>query len=158
MLGVMSSGEALKIAEEKGLDLVEVAPNAKPPTCKVMDYGKYLYEQKKKAQESKKKQVRVTVKEVQLRPRTDTHDINVKLRNARKFILQGDKVRVNMRFRGREMAHQELGMKVIQDVIKQMEDLAQVEVRPKMEGQQLFTILAPDATKIKQYRKEHPEE
>lgn len=153
MLGVMSSREALEVAEDRGLDLVEVAPNANPPTCKVMDYGKYLYEQKKKAHESRKKQNIVSVKELQIRPRTDVHDINVKLRHAQKFLLEGDKVRINMRFRGREMAHREVGIELLKKMVSGLDELSMVEVEPKMEGNQLFVVIAPDKTKIEHYKK-----
>lgn len=152
-LGIMTPLDAIKIAEEEGLDLVEVAPNAKPPTCKIIDYGKYLYEQKKKAQESKKKQVTVTVKELQIRPRTDDHDLDVKLKHARKFLLAGDKVRLNMRFRGREMAHKEVGRTVLMGFVEKLNDLSNVELEPKMEGQQLFLVMAPDKKKIDLFKK-----
>jgi translation initiation factor IF-3 len=155
MLGVMTPAKALEIAEARGLDLVEVAPTAKPPTCKVMDYGKYLYEQKKKTQESKKKQVVIVVKELQLRPRTDIHDVQVKLNQAKKFILHGDKVKLSMRFRGREMAHQEIGMELIKKFIKEMEEVAMVEAPPKIEGQQAFVMIVPDPVKVKAYKKAH---
>ena len=157
MLGVMSPREALQLAENKGLDLVEIAPTAKPPTCKILDYGKYLYEQKKKAQESKKKQVQIQIKEIQVRPRTDQHDIDTKLRNARKFLLSGDKVRLNMRFRGREMAHKDLGKKLLDDMVKALDDIAVIESQAKMEGQQLFLILAGDKKKIDLYKKAQAE-
>lgn len=153
MLGIMSPAEALEIAENDGLDLVEVAPDAKPPTCKILDYGKYLYEQKKKTQESKKKQVKVQIKEIQVRPRTDQHDINTKLNHARKFILGGDKVRLNMRFRGREMAHKEVGRELLMGMVKDLETIANVEVEPKMEGQHLFLIMVGDKKKIDLYKK-----
>ena len=157
MVGVLPTHKAIEMAQEVGLDLVEVAPTAKPPTCKIMDYGKFLYEEKKKAQISKKKQVIVTVKELQVRPRTDVHDVNVKVNHARKFILHGDKVRLNMRFRGREMAHQEIGMALMKGIMKSLEDIAMVEAHPRMEGQQLFIILAPDPVKVKAYKKLHGE-
>lgn len=154
MLGVMDPRKALEIAENEGLDLVEVAPNATPPTCKILDYGKYLYEQKKKTQESKKKQVRVSIKEIQVRPRTDQHDINTKLNHARKFILGGDKVRLNMRFRGREMAHKQVGRELLMSMVKELETIATVEVEPKMEGQHLFLIMVADKKKIDHLKKE----
>ncbi len=158
MLGVMTPQKAVEIAESRGLDLVEVAPTAKPPTCKIMDYGKFLYEQKKKAQESKKKQVIIDIKELQLRPRTDVHDVNVKLGQARKFLLSGDKVKLSMRFRGREMAHQEIGLELIKKFLKDLEEVAIVESPPKIEGQQAFVMIAPDAAKIKLYKKARPAE
>ncbi len=154
MAGVMSSRDALSIAEEKGLDLIEIAPNAKPPTCKIMDYGKWKYENKKKEKESRKKQTVITIKEVQFRPRTEDHDLNVKIRNARKFLLDGSKVKANLRFSGREMAHQEQGLKVLKRVIGLLDDIALVEVQPKREGRQMFVMFAPDAAKIKEYTKE----
>lgn len=153
MLGIFPPFEALKMAEAKGLDLIEVAPTAKPPTCKIADYGKYKYELKKKEHEARKNQTVITIKEIQLRPRTDQHDLDVKMRQARSFILEGDKVKVNLRFYGREMAHQELGMGLLQKVIAAMTDIAMVESNPKMEGKQLFVLLAPDPAKIKEFEK-----
>lgn len=158
MLGVFSASQALNLAQEKGLDLIEIAPNANPPTCKMMDYGKWKYENKKKAQQAKKKQTVISVKEIQIRPRTDDHDLETKMKNARKFLLGGDKVKVNLRYQGREMAHKEVGAKVLQKVMKQLSDLATAEVEPKMEGRQLFVVMAPDATKIKDYQAKQKEE
>lgn len=152
MLGVMPPSKALAMAEEKGLDLIEIAPNANPPTCKMMDYGKWKYENKKKAQEAKKKQTVISVKEIQIRPRTDDHDLATKMKKAREFLLDGDKVKVNLRYQGREMAHKEVGAKVLQKVIADLSDLALPEVEPKMEGRQLFVVMAPDAAKIKEYQ------
>lgn len=149
MLGVMSVPEGLRLAEERGLDLIEIAPTAAPPTCKIMDYGKYKYENKKKATAARKNQVIVTVKEVQMRPRTDEHDFETKMRHARRFLMDGDKVKVNMRFMGREMAHQELGMEQMNRAIDFVKDIAVIESPPKMEGKNMFLILAPDHTKIK---------
>jgi translation initiation factor IF-3 len=151
MLGIYSSQDALQVAQDKGLDLIEIAPNANPPTCKIMDYGKWKYENKKKQVASRKKQAVVSIKEVQLRVRTDQHDLDVKMRNARKFLLKGDKVKVNLRFYGREMAHQELGVELLNKVTKVLDDVANVEAPPKKEGRQLFVLLSPDATKIKEY-------
>ncbi|MBC7741455.1 MAG: translation initiation factor IF-3 [Bdellovibrionaceae bacterium] len=156
MLGVMTVPEALRMAEDRGLDLLEIAPTASPPTCKIMDYGKYKYEEKKKAAASRKNQVIVTIKEIQMRPRTDQHDFETKMKHARRFLLEGDKVKVNLRFMGREMAHQETGLVVINKAIDFVKDLAQVEAPPKTEGKNLFALLAPDATKIKEYLKLHP--
>ena len=156
MLGVMTSFEALKLAEERGLDLLEIAPNATPPTCKIMDYGKYKYEEKKKAAASRKNQVIVTIKEIQMRPRTDQHDFETKMKHARRFLIVGDKVKVNLRFMGREMAHQETGLAIILRAIEYVKDLAIVEAPPKMEGRNMFTMLAPDGPKIKDYLKAHP--
>jgi translation initiation factor IF-3 len=157
MLGVMSVPEALRMAEERGLDLIEIAPTAKPPTCKIMDYGKFKYENKKKEHQARKNQTVIVIKEVQLRPRTDQHDLDVKLRHARRFLLEGDKVKVNLRFYGREMAHQELGMNLLKKVQGVLNDIAIVEVPPKMEGRQLFVMFAPDAVKIKDLEKSQPE-
>jgi translation initiation factor IF-3 len=156
MLGVMSVPEALRIAEDRGLDLLEIAPNASPPTCKIMDYGKYKYEEKKKAAASRKNQVVVTIKEIQMRPRTDLHDFETKMKHARRFLIDGDKVKVNLRFMGREMAHQEAGLVVINKAIDYVKDLAVVESPPKTEGRNMFAMLAPDQVKIKDYLKAHP--
>lgn len=158
MVGVMSSREALQIAEARGLDLLEIAPTATPPTCKIMDYGKWKYENKKKEKEAKKKQTVITVKEIQVRPRTDDHDIDVKVRHARRFLLDGDKVKVNLRFMGRELAHQEYGIKQLKRVQTMLEDVALVETLPKVEGKQAFLLLAPDPVKIKEYLKVHKKE
>ena len=152
MMGVYPVRDALELAQSKNLDLIEIAPNAKPPTCKIMDYGKWKYESKKKAQQAKKKQTIISVKEIQVRPRTDEHDLNVKLNHARRFLLDGDKVKVNLRFHGREMAHQEVGVKLINSITEKLDDLSVVEVPPKMEGRQLFAILAPDNAKIKDFK------
>ncbi len=156
MMGVMSVPEALRMAEDRGLDLLEIAPNAQPPTCKIMDYGKYKYEEKKKASASRKNQVIVTIKEIQMRPRTDQHDFETKMKHARRFILEGDKVKINLRFMGREMAHQETGLAVILKAIEFVKDIALVESPPKTEGKNLFALIAPDASKIKEYLKLHP--
>jgi len=157
MLGVMSPREALAIAQNKNLDLIEIAPTATPPTCKIMDYGKYKYENKKKDKVAKKKQTVIVVKEIQVRPRTDQHDLEVKLRHARRFLLEGDKVKVNLRFMGREMAHQDQGVGLLRKVIAILIDIAAVEVEPKSEGRQMFVLLAPDPLKIKEYQKANPE-
>ncbi|RYZ90472.1 MAG: translation initiation factor IF-3, partial [Proteobacteria bacterium] len=156
MLGVMTVPEALRLAEDRGLDLLEIAPTATPPTCKIMDYGKWKYENKKKAAVARKKQVIVSIKEVQMRPRTDQHDFETKMNHARRFLLDGDKVKVNLRFMGRELAHQEIGQAIMRKCIEFTKDLALVETNPKMEGKQLFLLLAPDAMKIKDYLKAHP--
>ena len=152
MLGLMPPSEALRIAQDKALDLIEIAPTATPPTCKMMDYGKWKYENKKKAQVAKKKQTVVSIKEIQIRPRTDDHDLETKMKNARKFLLAGDKVKVNLRYQGREMSHKEVGAKVLHKVMEQLMDLAVPEVEPKMEGRQLFVVMAPDASKIKAFQ------
>jgi translation initiation factor IF-3 len=156
MLGVMTVPEGVRLAEDRGLDLIEIAPTATPPTCKIMDYGKWKYENKKKQVAARKKQVIVQIKEVQIRPRTDQHDFDTKMRNARRFILDGDKVKVSMRFLGREMAHQELGMKVMHKVVDALKDVCNPEASPKMKGKQAFLILAPDPVKVKEYMKLHP--
>ncbi len=152
----MTVPEALRMAEDKGLDLIEIAPNATPPTCKIMDYGKYKYEEKKKAAASRKNQVIVTIKEIQMRPRTDIHDFETKMKHARRFILDGDKVKINLRFMGREMAHQEAGVAVIRKAIEFVKDISLVESPPKTEGKNLFTLLAPDPTKVKEFLKLNP--
>jgi len=146
-IGVIDIKEALRIAEDRGLDLVEVAPNVSPPVCKIMDYGKYLYKQKKKLQESKKKQKNIQVKEVKFRPRTDTHDMEYKINNMRKFITQGNRVKCSVFFRGREMLHIDLGKKVIDRVIAAMEDIAEVDGEPKMEGRLLSVYFMPKKKK-----------
>lgn len=155
MVGIMSGREALGIAESRGLDLIEIAPTANPPTCKIMDYGKWKYENKKKEKEAKKKQTVITVKEIQVRPRTDEHDIEVKVRHARRFLLEGDKVKVNLRFMGREMAHQEFGIATLKKVETLLADVSTVESSPRVEGRQAFLLLAPDPVKIKEYLKTH---
>jgi translation initiation factor IF-3 len=142
-LGVMDTRDAIQKARDMGLDLVEIATNADPPVCKIIDYGKFLYEQKKKQHEAKKKQVNVTVKEVKFRPATDEHDYSYRLKRCREWIEDGDKVRAAIAFRGREMSHRELGQKILQRLHADMADIAEVEVAPKMEGYQMFTILVP---------------
>ncbi len=156
MLGVMTVPEGVRLAEERGLDLIEIAPTASPPTCKIMDYGKWKYENKKKQVAARKNQVIVQVKEIQIRPRTDQHDFETKMKHARRFLLDGDKVKVNMRFLGREMAHQELGMALMAKVVESLKDVGNSEAPPKMEGKQAFLILAPDPVKVKEYLKLHP--
>ncbi len=143
MVGVVSLRDALYAAEEAGLDLVEVSPNADPPVCKILDYGKYKYEAQKKANEARKKQKVIEVKEIKLRPNIDDHDYEIKMRAMRKFLEEGDKVKVTMRFRGREMAHQDIGMNVLVKVRDQLEDLGKVEQMPRLEGKQMIMVLAP---------------
>jgi translation initiation factor IF-3 len=145
MRGVVPTREALKIAEEAGLDLVEVSPNAEPPVCKVLDYGKYKYEQQKKAAEARKKQKVIDIKEIKIRPAIEDHDYEVKLRNARRFLEEGDKVKVTMRFRGREMSHQELGMEILRRLQTDLADLGKVEFGPRLEGRQIMMIITPEA-------------
>ena len=142
-LGILSPDEARKIAEERGMDLVEIAPNAEPPVCRLMDYGKYLYASAKKKQESKKKQKQITVKEIKFRPGTDIGDYDIKVRNLTKFLDAGNKVKVTLRFRGREMAHQELGMEMLKRVEEDLKEIGVVEQMPKMEGRQMIMVLAP---------------
>lgn len=134
---------ALQLAEEAGLDLVEIAPMAKPPVCKIMDYGKFKYQESKRAHEAKLKQKQVQVKEVKLRPGTDENDYQIKLRNMTRFLEEGDKVKVTLRFRGREMAHQEFGMRQLERIKVDLEALGQVEQMPKMEGRQMVMVIAP---------------
>ncbi|MGK2742122.1 translation initiation factor IF-3 [Tepidicaulis sp. LMO-SS28] len=142
-VGVVSVDEALRLADEAGLDLVEVAPNSKPPVCKLLDYGKYKFQAQKKAAEARKKQKTVEVKEVKMRPNIDTHDYEVKMRNVRRFFDEGDKVKVTLRFRGREMAHQDLGMALMNRVKEEVDEIAKVELHPKLEGRQMIMVLAP---------------
>lgn len=141
--GVVAIDDALAAADESGLDLVEVSPNADPPVCKLLDYGKFKYQAQKKAAEARKKQKTVDVKEIKMRPNIDTHDYDVKMRNMRRFFDEGDKVKVTLRFRGREMAHQDLGMKLLMRVREETEEIAKVELHPKMEGRQMIMVLAP---------------
>lgn len=142
-LGVISTQEAIDRAADVGLDLVEVQPNVDPPVCKILDYGKFKYEAQKRANEARKKQKVIDVKEIKLRPNIDEHDYQVKMKNVKKFISAGDKVKVTLRFRGREMAHQELGAQVLTRVREEMEELTKVEAMPKMEGRQMVMVLAP---------------
>ncbi|WES32222.1 translation initiation factor IF-3 [Varunaivibrio sulfuroxidans] len=141
--GVITVDEALRKAEEVGLDLVEISPNAEPPVCKVLDYGKFKYEEQKKRNEAKKKQKVIEVKEIKMRPGIDIHDYEVKMRNARRFLDNGDKVKVTLRFRGREMAHQNLGMDVLNRVRDELGEITKVEQFPKMEGRMMVMVLAP---------------
>ena len=142
-VGVVSVDEALRLADEAGLDLVEVAPNSKPPVCKLLDYGKYKFQAQKKAAEARKKQKTVEVKEVKMRPNIDTHDYETKMKAVQRFLGEGDRVKVTMRFRGREMAHQDLGMQLLLKVREQTEDVAKVESQPRSEGRQMVMVLAP---------------
>jgi translation initiation factor IF-3 len=142
-LGVMETREAVRKAREQGLDLVEVAPNAEPPVCRIIDYGKFQYEAKKKANEAKKKQVVITVKEVKFRPGTDDHDYDYRMKHAREWLQDGDKVKATIWFRGREMTHRELGSRILERLEKDLADVGEVEARPRMEGNQMFIILGP---------------
>ena len=142
-LGVVTIEDARARADELGLDLVEISPTAQPPVCKILDYGKLKYETQKKKNEARKKQKTIDVKEIKMRPGIDTHDYDVKMRNARRFLEEGDKVRVTMRFRGREMVHQDLGMKVLERVIADLGELAKVEQMARIEGRQMTMVVAP---------------
>ncbi|MCG5512899.1 translation initiation factor IF-3 [Ectothiorhodospira shaposhnikovii] len=142
-MGVMPTREALRIAEEADLDLVEIVPTAEPPVCRVMDYGKFKFEHSKKAQAAKKNQKQVQIKEVKFRPGTDEGDYQVKLRNLNRFLEHGDKCKVTIRFRGREMAHQELGARLLDRIEADLGELATVEQRPKMEGRQMIMVISP---------------
>lgn len=142
-LGVVSTSQAQELASDAGMDLVEISPGAEPPVCKIMDFGKFLYTESKKKAAAKKNQKQVQVKEIKFRPRTDSGDYGVKLRNLEKFLLNGDRAKVTMRFRGREMAHQELGRNLLQRVEKDLEEIAVVEQFPRMEGRQMVMVLSP---------------
>ena len=142
-MGVMKTADAIAQADAQGLDLVEVSPNTDPPVRKILDYGKFKYEAQKKKNEAKKKQKIIEVKEIKLRPNIDEHDYQVKMRNVQKFLDEGDKVKVTMRFRGREMAHQELGVNVLNRVRDDTEDVAKIEAFPKLEGRQMIMVIAP---------------
>ena len=145
MLGVVSRREALNRAMEAGLDLVEVSPTADPPVCKILDYGKFKYESQKKKNEARKKQKIIEVKEIKMRPGIDDHDYDVKMRAMHRFLEEGDKVKVTMRFRGREMVHQELGLKVLERVRGQLDEVAKVEQMPRLEGRQMTMVIAPNS-------------
>jgi translation initiation factor IF-3 len=151
-LGVLPIEQALARAQELGMDLVEVSPMAKPPVCKIMDYGKFKYLEKKKQNEAKKKQVVVQLKEVKLRPRTEEHDYDVKIKKVREFLGESNKARITVMFRGREMSHKELGQKVLQRVIEDLRDVAVIEAAPRVEGRQMFMILAPNPRMLQAQR------
>jgi translation initiation factor IF-3 len=142
-LGEFLTEDAIQLARSRGLDLIEVAPNARPPVCRLGDFGRMKYERQKKEKEAKKRQTNVTLKEVKLRPKTDEHDFDFKVKHARRFLEAGDKVKVTVRFRGREMAHRDIGERRCLEVAKAVEDVGQIEARPNMEGRQMFMILAP---------------
>lgn len=142
-MGVVPLETALQRAADAGLDLVEVSPNAAPPVCKIIDYGKLKYQEQKKKNEARKKQKTIEVKEIKLRPNIDTHDYDVKMKSARRFIDEGDKVKVTLRFRGREMAHQDLGAQVLERVRGELDEIAKVEQMPKMEGRQMVMVMSP---------------
>ncbi len=142
-MGILKIDDALRKADEFGLDLVELQPNAEPPVVKILDYGKYKYQAQKRASEARKKQKVIEVKEIKLRPNIDSHDYDVKMRAVRKFLEAGDKVKITLRFRGREMAHVELGSQLLQRVREDIEEEAKIESHPKMEGRQMIMVLAP---------------
>jgi translation initiation factor IF-3 len=142
-LGIISLQEALALAESQHLDLVEVSPTAVPPVCRIMDFGKFKYQQSKKLQEAKKKQVQVQLKEVKLRPKTDEHDLQFKIKHVRRFLEEGNKAKITVVFRGREITHMELGQSALEKFVDELQDVALIEVRPKMEGRNMFIIVAP---------------
>ena len=139
----MAKDKAIGVAKDKGLDLVEVSPNAEPPVCKLLDYGRYKFEQQRKKNDGKKKQKKIHLKEIKVRPTIDKHDYDVKMRSLRKFINAGDKVKVSLRFRGREITHNEIGMDLMKRIIEDSADIAKVELEPKMDGRQILMILLP---------------
>ena len=143
--GILPIAEALVLARERDFNLVEVAPDAKPPVCKIMDYGKWRYQQKKKEHKAKSRQHQVVLKEIRVRPKTDTHDLETKIRNARKFLEQGHKVQINMLFRGREMMHLEVGRQVMDNIIEALSDLSKVEKPPAQEGRRMIMVLVKKA-------------
>jgi translation initiation factor IF-3 len=146
-VGVVDTREALQMARDRGLDLMEVSPNSQPPVCKICDYGKFKYEKKKKDHEAKKKQTVIKVKEVQLRPQTEEHDLEYKFKNCRQFLIDGDKVKITIMFRGREITYADNGFKMMRQLADQVKDIASVESHPKLEGKKLIMILSPGASK-----------
>ena len=142
-LGILPLKKAVEMAKEEGLDLIEISPNANPPVCKIMDMGKYKYDLQKKANQAKKKQKTIDIKEIKLRPNIDVHDYQVKMRSVQKFLNEGDKVKITLRFRGREMAHQDRGADLLQKVKEEIDPIAKVELNPKFEGRQMIMVLAP---------------
>lgn len=150
-LGIMLTGDALIKAMTSGLDLVEISPNADPPVCRIMDYGKFKYEKAKKAKEAKKKQHVMHLKEIKLHPKTDEHDFNFKMEHARKFLIKGDRVKITVVFRGREITHINFGAQMLEKGTNAIIDLSQVEMTPKMEGRSLISIFVPDKAKIKDF-------
>ncbi len=145
-VGVVTPEEGMRLADTAGLDLVEISPNAEPPVCKIMDLGKFKYEQQKRESEARKKQKTIEIKEIKFRPNTDTHDYDVKMRNVKKFLEEGDKVKITLRFRGREMAHLQLGRELLERVAEDITDLGKVENMPKMEGRQMIMMIGPIKT------------
>ena len=147
MIGVVKLQKALAMAEDIGLDLVEVSPNAKPPVCKILDHGKFKFEAQKKAAKAKKKQKVIDIKELKFRPNIDLNDFNIKIKSITKFLSAGDKVKISLRYRGREMAHRELGIKVLERVKEETKEISKVELEPKLEGRQAVMILTPEDKK-----------
>ena len=147
MVGVVKLQKALSMAEDVGLDLVEVSPNARPPVCKILDHGKFKFEAQKKAAKAKKKQKVIDIKELKFRPNIDLNDFNIKVKSIKKFLGSGDKVKISLRYRGREMAHRELGIKVLERVKEETKDISKVELDPKLEGRQAVMILTPEEKK-----------
>lgn len=157
-VGIVPIRDALLMAEERGLDLVEVAPNAVPPVCRILDYGKFRYEQSKKEREARKNQKQVDVKQIRLEPKTDEHDLDVKAKQARRFLLDGDKVKFNLRFRGREIFHQEIGLEMLERMAEELRDVSVVEQRPTMEGRVLTLLLAPNQKARAQAQRERQQQ
>ncbi|WP_078060828.1 translation initiation factor IF-3 [Desulfotomaculum copahuensis] len=153
-IGILPTREALRLAEEKQLDLVEIAPQARPPVCRIMDFGKYKYEQSKRDKEARKKQHIINIKEVKLRPNIEDHDFHVKARNAERFLKDGDKVKATIMFRGREIVHTQLGHQLLVRLAEQVKDIANVERQPKLEGKNMIMILAPRQDALKQEAKQ----
>lgn len=152
-IGIRSIEDALRLARSKELDLIEVSPNARPPVCKIGDFGKYNYEKQKKEKEQKKNKSATQVKEIRFHPNTDTHDLEFKCRHLREFLLQGHKVKATIIFIGRMMLHQELGRKLMDEIISKLSDISKIEQQPKMEGRFMMTLFAPDKKKIEEYNK-----
>ena len=142
-LGILNTNEAITMAKEEGLDLIEIAPNAKPPVCKIIDMGKYKYDAQKKANKAKKKQKKIELKEIKLRPVTETHDYQFKIKNAQKFIFKGDKVKFTIRFKGRELQHSHLGNELMNKIKEDMQDIGKVELHPKFDGKQMIMVIQP---------------
>jgi translation initiation factor IF-3 len=142
-LGILPLSEALSLADSQHLDLVEVSPTATPPVCRIMDYGKYKYQQSKRQQEAKKKQIQIQLKEVKLRPKTDEHDLQFKIKHVRRFLEEGNKAKITVIFRGREITHTELGLSALEKFASELQDVCIIEVRPRIEGRNMFMIVAP---------------
>lgn len=155
---MVPTSQALQQANEAGLDLVEIAPNATPPVCRVMDYGKFKYEKSKKAKEAKKKQHVVHLKEIKLHPKTDDHDLHFKMEHARKFLLRGDRVKATMIFRGREITHSEFGRRILEQLERDLSDIAQPEQSCRMEGRNMVSMFVPDKVKMKEYERKQKQE